>query len=168
MAVLTAVDGESIPSNPVREGQLLADRFEEPHVVLHVMPQDVFEEFRGSTGSGGAPFASSASYGEGDGAVGGGRGGEYTVEDAERHARGVARDVVEGTFDDADDRALVIQGRVGDPVAEILAEADRRDARYLVIGGRKRTPVGKALFGSTTQSILLDAEQPVLTVMSET
>jgi nucleotide-binding universal stress UspA family protein len=53
-------------------------------------------------------------------------------------------------------------------VEEILGEADRRSVEYLVIGGRKRTPVGKAVFGSKTQSILLTAACPVVTVMSET
>ncbi|WP_435125682.1 universal stress protein [Halobaculum sp. D14] len=169
MTVLTAVDGETIPSKPVREGQTLADQFGEEHVVVHVMPQDVFDDFRESTGERPPkyPFQSSASYGGSD------RGGQshaagsdgYSIDDGERHAAGVARDVVRGTLDA--DGAVTLQGRVGEPVEELLAEAERRDARYLVIGGRKRTPVGKAVFGSTTQSVLLTADQPVLTVMSE-
>lgn len=73
---------------------------------------------------------------------------EYTAEDGERRATGAARDVAHGTLDDHAGSTVV--GSVGDPVGEILAEADGRSARPLVVKGRKRTPVGKAVFGSTT------------------
>ncbi|QLG28789.1 universal stress protein [Halorarum halophilum] len=170
MTILTAVDGEAIPSRPVEKGRELAEAFGDDHVVLHVMPQDVFDGFRESTGTtaGGYSLPSAASYGDSgsDGVRSGDASSDgYSVEDGERHARSVARDVVRGTLDDWED--AVVQGRVGEPVEEILAEADRRHARYLVIGGRKRSPTGKALFGSSTQSILLSADQPVVTVMSE-
>lgn len=58
-------------------------------------------------------------------------------------------------------------GLVGENVAqEILKYVADRSARYLIVGGRKRSPVGKALFGSTTQSILLNADCPVVTMMT--
>jgi len=63
------------------------------------------------------------------------------------------------------DRSTVPVGRIGQPAAQILEYADDIDARYIVIGGQKRSPVGKALFGSTTQQVLLGAERPVVTVM---
>jgi len=50
------------------------------------------------------------------------------------------------------------KGRAGTPEEEIVEEAQSLDARYLVVGGRKRTPVGKFIFGSTTQAVLLDAD----------
>ncbi len=40
-------------------------------------------------------------------------------------------------------------------------------AELLVIGGRRRTPVGKALMGSATQKIILGAPCPVLVVMPD-
>lgn len=63
------------------------------------------------------------------------------------------------------DRSTVPVGRIGQPAAQILEYADEIDAQYIVIGGQKRSPVGKALFGSTTQQVLLGAERPVVTVM---
>jgi len=165
MTILTAVDGETVPSREVEQGAELAEAFGVEHVVLHVMPQDVFEEFRASaSGSSSRSITTPASYGSaGDQPLRGGSNSEYSVEDGERHATGVARDVARETLDDPAD--TVIKGRVGEPVEEVLLEADRRDARYLVIGGRKRSPTGKALFGSKTQSILLESDRPVVTVM---
>lgn len=164
MAILTAVDGEAIPSGAVEQGAELAAQFGVDHIVVHVMSQDIFEEFRTSTGAAStSSLAAPASYGD---TASQELSEEYTIEDGERHAAGVARDVVIKTLDDTAGTTLV--GRVGDPVEEVLGEADRRSVEYLVIGGRKRTPVGKAVFGSKTQSILLTASCPVVTVMSET
>jgi nucleotide-binding universal stress UspA family protein len=57
-----------------------------------------------------------------------------------------------------------IAGRVGQPETQVRSLAEEVDARYVVIGGRNQSPVGKAMFGSTTQSILLNSDRPVLTV----
>lgn len=46
----------------------------------------------------------------------------------------------------------------------ILDHAEKVDAEIIVIGSRKRTPVGKFLLGSTTQRVLLDAAVPVLVI----
>lgn len=165
MTVLTAVDGETTPSEAVERGAELATALGVEHVVLHVMPQDVFEEFRSAAGgSSSRSVTTPASYGSSDTRphreV-----DEYNIEDGERHATGIARDVVRETLDDPED--TVVMGRVGEPVEEILSEVERRDADYLVIGGRKRSPTGKALFGSKTQSILLSADRPVVAVMAD-
>jgi len=58
-------------------------------------------------------------------------------------------------------------GLIGNPARELIRYADDHDARYVVIGGRKRTAVGKVLFGSVTQSVLLNATCPVVTIMPE-
>jgi nucleotide-binding universal stress UspA family protein len=50
----------------------------------------------------------------------------------------------------------------GDPADAIVRTADRLDADLIVVGGRKRSPAGKALFGSVTQSVILGAERPVM------
>ncbi|WP_132059035.1 universal stress protein [Halorussus amylolyticus] len=49
------------------------------------------------------------------------------------------------------------------PAAEtILETAAEIDADLLCLAPRKRTPTGKALFGSVTQQVLLDTNRPVL------
>jgi nucleotide-binding universal stress UspA family protein len=52
----------------------------------------------------------------------------------------------------------------GDPGEELLAAADAVDADLICVSGRKRSPAGKAVFGSTTQALVLNADRPVLTV----
>jgi nucleotide-binding universal stress UspA family protein len=52
----------------------------------------------------------------------------------------------------------------GDLSDEVVRVAEAVDASVIVIGLRRRSPVGKLLMGSTAQRILLDAERPVLAV----
>ena len=52
----------------------------------------------------------------------------------------------------------------GDVADEVLRVAQEADASVIVIGLRKRSPVGKLLMGSSAQRILLDADRPVLAV----
>jgi nucleotide-binding universal stress UspA family protein len=49
----------------------------------------------------------------------------------------------------------------GDPATVILETAADLDVDAIAVHGRKRSPVGKALFGSVTQAVLLDADRPV-------
>lgn len=59
----------------------------------------------------------------------------------------------------------VLQPTDGRPSAEaILGTAITHDADLIVIGLRRRSPVGKLITGSTAQHVLLDAPCPVLTV----
>ncbi|QSG08731.1 universal stress protein [Halapricum desulfuricans] len=51
--------------------------------------------------------------------------------------------------------------RVGDPAIKILAAADEVGADHIVLGGRKRSPVGAVLFGSVSQNVIVDADRPV-------
>jgi nucleotide-binding universal stress UspA family protein len=52
----------------------------------------------------------------------------------------------------------------GDPAQEILNTAAEIDADRIIMCGRKRTPVGKVLFGSVTQSVLLNSDVPVTVI----
>lgn len=51
-----------------------------------------------------------------------------------------------------------------DPAEEILQAAATEDVELIVLGLRRRTPVGKMLLGSTAQRVLLQADCPVLSV----
>ncbi|HSE70031.1 MAG TPA: universal stress protein [Nocardioidaceae bacterium] len=60
------------------------------------------------------------------------------------------------------DLVHAVRGR--DAAEEILAAAEEHRADLIVIGLRRRTPVGKLLMGSTAQRVLLEARCPVLAV----
>lgn len=55
-----------------------------------------------------------------------------------------------------------IQESSGDPADAIIDTAVRSEADLILIGGRKRSPAGKALFGSVTQSVILGSSRPVM------
>jgi nucleotide-binding universal stress UspA family protein len=51
-----------------------------------------------------------------------------------------------------------------EPAEDLIGLAESTDAELIVIGLRRRTPVGKLILGSNAQRILLDARCPVLAV----
>ncbi len=51
-----------------------------------------------------------------------------------------------------------------EPAEDLISIAETSDADLIVIGLRRRTPVGKLILGSNAQRILLDAPCPVLAV----
>jgi nucleotide-binding universal stress UspA family protein len=57
--------------------------------------------------------------------------------------------------------------RGNEPAEDLVAVAEELDAELIVIGLRRRTPVGKLIMGSNAQRILLDAPCPVLAVKAE-
>jgi nucleotide-binding universal stress UspA family protein len=83
----------------------------------------------------------------------------------------VARpELVEQLSAEAADAGVTVDIRqaphAGDAADEVLRVADEVDASVIVIGLRRRSPVGKLLMGSSAQRILLDAHRPVLAVKS--
>lgn len=54
--------------------------------------------------------------------------------------------------------------RGNDPAEDLIDVASESDADLIVIGLRRRTPVGKLILGSNAQRILLDAPCAVLAV----
>ena len=53
---------------------------------------------------------------------------------------------------------------VDDTAAAVLDAVGSLGAEILVVGARRRSPVGKAFLGSVTQELLLDSPVPVLVV----
>jgi nucleotide-binding universal stress UspA family protein len=62
-----------------------------------------------------------------------------------------------------EDRGLTVEARrLAEPLAAgIVSLAAEIDADLIVMGGRKQSPANKLLFGSVTQSVLLETELPV-------
>ena len=54
-----------------------------------------------------------------------------------------------------------------EPAEDLISIADAADAELIVIGLRRRSPVGKLILGSNAQRILLDAKCPVLAVKAD-
>ncbi len=57
--------------------------------------------------------------------------------------------------------------RGNEPATDVLECAASVDADEVLIAVRHRTPAGKALFGSVAQTILLEAERPLVSIPRE-
>lgn len=143
MTILTAI-GEELHSNKVLEaGYDLATTYDERLVVLHVIPKEDFNDHKAAIE--GTPASDS-----------------FTISREEQGAAEIAGQAVHESLDEYDSDRIETQGRVGDPTDKILAEVEHCNPRFLVIGGKQRSPVGKAIFGSTAQRVLLNASCPVV------
>ncbi len=71
----------------------------------------------------------------------------------------------ESIFDDYD-VAYDLRGVIDEISSGIIRIAEETDADRVMISGRKRSSVGKAMFGSTAQEVLLNAPCPVTFVRS--
>ncbi len=140
MAVLVAVNDTEGADRVITVAKDLADTHDEELVALHVITEESYER-----------RAENAD--------------DYFRDDATHDAKQVADRLVGDALERADD--VTVAGRVGTPASAILEAAQSRDVSYVVVGSRKRSPVGKALLGSTTQSILLHADMPVVAVPDE-
>jgi nucleotide-binding universal stress UspA family protein len=145
MVILAATNAQNVPDDVVELGAELAEKYDDELHVLHVDEED------------NEPLPLDS--------------GAYTPDQSQGdmnkadQATEVALRVANRTL--GNDASITPIGRSGDVAEAIVEEASMADARFLVIGGRKRSPAGKALFGSATQEILLSAEMPVVTVMNE-
>ncbi|MFW5918085.1 MAG: universal stress protein [Haloferacaceae archaeon] len=75
----------------------------------------------------------------------------------------IARDYLEDR-----DVPVTIDETSGDPQKVLPRVAEDIDADLIVLAGRKRSPAGKALFGSVTQSLILNSDRPVLVTGAST
>ncbi|WP_458207021.1 universal stress protein [Haladaptatus sp. NG-SE-30] len=68
---------------------------------------------------------------------------------------------------DEDDVGYAIRGAVGEHGETIVELAEDVTADSIFVGGRKRSPTGKAVFGSTAQEVMLSAPCPVTFVRDD-
>lgn len=121
----------------IREAGELAEGVGAGLLLLHVMPEDEYDErmrSRRETGSGG---------------------GTFSMDEAEREATHIAKEAGRSTLKDldVDYEAIGIVGRLEQDVIEV---AERENCDHVFISGRRRSPSGKAIFGDVTQRILLN------------
>ena len=88
-------------------------------------------------------------------------------EDDEVVADEVDKVLVECGMAEVPWRVELAAGANDDIPGTVLAFANAVGAEILVIGARRRSPVGKFLLGSVTQTIILDADMPVVVVKND-
>lgn len=85
---------------------------------------------------------------------------DRAAQESESTLQGI-RDQLFGEGIDVEVRQLV---RGNEPADDLISVADEVGADLIVIGLRRRTPVGKLILGSNAQRVLLDAPCAVLAV----
>lgn len=142
MTIVAAIGDTSRDGAVVREARELAERLgEELYVVIVMKSSDFVELERASI--------------ERTGQV-------VDRDELESMAEQVASEIAAEAI--ADEYAYEVAAFIGEPVEELTTFAEAHDVEYLVIGGRKRSPIGKLVFGSTAQSILLNYDRPIVSV----
>ncbi len=140
MAIVAAVDRTETQEPIVEKAQELATAFDEKLHVVHVISQKELREIEERTvEETGKPVSL-----------------DKIREFGQEVATGVAQEVAE---------TYTPVGLVGDASDEVVKYVENEDARFLVIGGRQRSPIGKAIFGSVAQSVLMSSPCPVLMVV---
>lgn len=145
MVVIAAVDRTERAKKAVTEAIEIAQAFGESVHVVHVLSQSEFVELEQT---------------------------EYKksgrAADLDRVRNHAAKLAEKATGDIDPDVDVKYVGLVGDAADEVMEYAAEQDARYVVVGPRKKSPTGKVLFGSVSQKILLNAGCPVVVTMSDT
>ncbi|GAB7011634.1 universal stress protein [Halorubrum trueperi] len=143
MVIVAAVDRSERAPKIVEEAHKLGEAFDESVEVIHVLTRSKFVDLERTSVND--------------------TGSSIPTNDILEIAEDLAQEVIDQSS--ADDATPV--GLLGDPADEVVNYAEDNDASYLVIAGRKRSPVGKALFGSVVQSVMLNSDVPVVSVRSE-
>lgn len=148
MVIIVAIDEKERSKQAVTIAYDLATSYDDDLVALHVVPMEDYSAHKESIES--IPEFS-----------------EFSMSQEAQSAERFAKEFVTKTISDVDKEIIDPRGRVGDVANEILEEAADVEPRYLVISGRRRSPAGKAIFGNTAQKILLNADCPVVTKLSD-
>lgn len=136
--ILASVDRSAKGEEILHEAAKLAEALDEEVHVLHVLTRSEFVGLERTSVDK--------------------TGGGLSIDRIKRVAREIAQDAIDATGVEA-----TAVGRMGDPADTVVQYAEENGARYIVVGTRKRSPTGKALFGSVSQAVLLTAEVPVVT-----
>jgi nucleotide-binding universal stress UspA family protein len=143
MAILVAIGEDERATETLLQAADLAGAYDDELVVVHAIPEDDAEEH----------LRELRRIPEFE---------DMTFEHERERAASYASTVVEETLEDTS--RVTIKGRIGSPADEIMSLAEALEPRYVVLGGRKRSPIGKAVFGSTSQKVLLNAPVPVVSL----
>jgi nucleotide-binding universal stress UspA family protein len=92
------------------------------------------------------------------------RGGRDFDKDDALETEGQLQEVRDQLSDSGVENEIRQLVRGMDPAEDLITVAEEVGADFVVIGLRRRTPVGKLILGSNAQRILLDATCPVLAV----
>lgn len=136
MVIVAAVDNSNRADEVIRQAKTLAEAFDDTIHVVHVLTRSEFVNLGRTQAE------------EGD---------SVDMETIKNVAATIAKDAatsIEGSFEAV--------GLMGSPAEKVVDYAAKQEARYITIAGRKRSPAGKVIFGSVSQSILLNAECPVV------
>lgn len=136
MVIVAAVDQSERSSIVIEEAGKLAEAFDEPVHVVHVLTTSAFIDMGRTKAK------------EGD-SVDMGSVRKVATEIADENASHL-------------DRPYEAVGLMGNPAEKVVEYANENDARYIVTAGRKRSPAGKAIFGSVAQSIIIESACPVV------
>lgn len=148
MPILAAIDENERSRNVARIASDLASTYDDTLVALHVVPEKDFNAHKES-------MESISEF------------QDYSFTQEAESAERFVREFVLESVDTIDTEQFEARGRVGRVTDEILAEAADLEPRFLVISGRRRSPSGKAIFGNTAQQVLLNADCPVVTQLSD-
>lgn len=141
MVIVAAVDQSDRSDAVIRESIALAKAFDETVHVVHVLTTSKFVELGRTSAEEGDPVDM-----------------DEVIE--------VAKEIAIEATSNFDFQHETV-GLLGEPADRIVQYARQREARYIVVSGRKRHPSGKMIFGSVTQSILLNAESPVVSIIKQ-
>lgn len=143
MVIVAAVDRSERATPVIEQAAVLAEKFDDPVHAVHVMKRS---EVVGAQSEGAN------------------RGEISNVEEIREEAAQVATEALEAATIGVESEAV---GRIGTPADEIVEYAAEQSARYIVVSPHRRSQAGKILFGSVAQSVLLNADCPVVSVRSD-
>lgn len=141
MMILAPVDRSDRAKKVVAEAETLAEAFDDTVHVLHVLSRSNFVDLERTSVND--------------------TGETVSLDRIKETAAEVAAEAVE-----SNEVSVETVGEIGDASTKIIEYAEEHDARYIVVGPRKRSPTGKAIFGSVAQSILLNSSCPVVSTVN--